>query len=292
MAFPRKVSQPRDVKFTSSFGPLPDDAPTGMKSWWEDLQATLRDDHQTIEDAFAGLRASLDTVNSERLSAIEARLSALEARPTGTTTTTNNTTIVQEEIAPDELTQDQKDAIQGTYANPSGSNRFVTSLDPRLKKSGTIPVGTIVDFAGTTAPDGWLLCDGSPVDRVVYEDLFSIIEDTFGVGDGSTTFNVPDCRGRSSMGAGTGAGLTARTLADILGEEDHLLTGAESGLPAHNHTVPWRDNSCAGGSDNDTGTMTSGPITTVDTSATGPLDASSPHNSIHPVIVLNRIIKF
>ena len=58
------------------------------------------------------------------------------------------------------------------------------------------PVGMISPFGGSTAPDGWLVCDGSAVSRTDYADLFAVVGTTYGAGDGSTTFNLPDCNGR------------------------------------------------------------------------------------------------
>lgn len=59
-----------------------------------------------------------------------------------------------------------------------------------------LPAGSMVDFAGTTAPSGWLMCDGAAVSRTVYASLFSALGTAYGSGDGSTTFNLPDYRGR------------------------------------------------------------------------------------------------
>lgn len=74
-------------------------------------------------------------------------------------------------------------------------------------------------------------CDGSAIPRVApYNALYAKIGTTFGLGDGSTTFNVPDLRGRTIVGAGTGTGLTARNLADALGEEKHAMVANESPL--------------------------------------------------------------
>ena len=87
----------------------------------------------------------------------------------------------------------------------------------------------------TGAPRGWLLCDGSAVSRTEYATLYAAIGDTWGAGDGSTTFNLPDLRGRAPIGAGTGSGLTARTLGGKVGAESVTLTAAQSGLPAHTH---------------------------------------------------------
>ena len=96
------------------------------------------------------------------------------------------------------------------------------------------PVGSVVQFGGTVAPSNWLFCNGDAISRTTYAALFTAISTAFGVGDGSTTFNIPDTRGRIPIGAGTGSGLTARTLADEVGTETHQLTTAQ--LPAHTHT--------------------------------------------------------
>lgn len=64
------------------------------------------------------------------------------------------------------------------------------------------PIGTINAFGGTTAPDGWLLCQGQALSRTEYKDLFDVIGTNFGSGDGSTTFNIPDFRGEFLRGTG------------------------------------------------------------------------------------------
>lgn len=103
-----------------------------------------------------------------------------------------------------------------------------------MRGGGSVfPTGAILDFAGATAPTGFLFCDGSAVSRTTYAALFAVLGTTWGAGDGSTTFNVPDLRGRSTIGVGQGSGLTNRVLAAIGGEENHVLSIAE--LAAHTH---------------------------------------------------------
>ncbi len=63
-----------------------------------------------------------------------------------------------------------------------------------------VPIGAIVSFAGTSSPAGWMLCYGQAVSRSTYSSLFAAIGTSFGAGDGSTTFNLPDCRGRVEAG--------------------------------------------------------------------------------------------
>lgn len=97
-----------------------------------------------------------------------------------------------------------------------------------------VGVGAVQAYGGA-APAGWLVCDGSAVSRTTYANLFAVIGTTFGAGDGSTTFNVPDLRGRGPIGSGTGSGLTARTTGQQLGNETHAMTNAE--LVNHTHSI-------------------------------------------------------
>jgi microcystin-dependent protein len=91
--------------------------------------------------------------------------------------------------------------------------------------------GSIYMFAGATAPTGFLMCDGSAVSRTTYSALFAVIGTTYGTGDGSTTFNLPDMSGRVPIGASS-----LHVLGTSGGEEGHVLLEAE--LPSHDHTVP------------------------------------------------------
>jgi microcystin-dependent protein len=77
---------------------------------------------------------------------------------------------------------------------------------------GSLPTGSIMAFGGADAPSGWLLCDGAVVSRATYADLYAVLGDAFGAGDGSTTFKLPDLRQRFPIGkaaAGTGSALGA-----------------------------------------------------------------------------------
>jgi microcystin-dependent protein len=104
-----------------------------------------------------------------------------------------------------------------------------------------IPCGVIQMFAGSTAPNGWLVCDGSTVSRKTYSDLFKIIGTTYGAGNSNDTFTLPDMRGRTPIGVGTGAGLTSRTLAATTGAETVTLSASNipsitTGTQSANHT--------------------------------------------------------
>ena len=93
----------------------------------------------------------------------------------------------------------------------------------------TDQIGTIKTFAGATIPTNWALCDGRTLSRLAYSQLFAAIGVTYGAGDGSTTFNVPDLRDRMIVGASAGRPAGAKG-----GEETHTLATAE--MPSHSHT--------------------------------------------------------
>jgi len=97
------------------------------------------------------------------------------------------------------------------------------------------PVGSTKLWPAAAAPTGWALANGAAVSRATYATLYALVGTTWGVGDGVTTFNLPNMCGRTPIGVGTGVGLTARTLAGQVGVEDVTLTAAQSGLPAHTH---------------------------------------------------------
>ncbi len=151
-------------------------------------------------------------------------------------------------------------------------------------------VGEIKMFAGVTAPSGWLACDGSAVPRAAYADLFSVIGTTFGAGDGSTTFNLPDLRGRVPVGVGTGTGLTSRALAAKGGEETHTLVTGE--MPSHYHgesiTANWTSWTGPGTiSYAITNGAADGAVTSTENSGGG-----GAHNNMQPFLAINFIIRY
>jgi microcystin-dependent protein len=98
-----------------------------------------------------------------------------------------------------------------------------------------VPVGSLIAYAAATSPEGWLLCDGTAINRTTYANLFALIGTTYGSGNGTTTFNVPDMRSRMPIGAGAGTGLTSRTLAATGGTESVVV--ASGNLPTHTHSI-------------------------------------------------------
>jgi len=146
------------------------------------------------------------------------------------------------------------------------------------------PPGTIAAFGATTAPTGWLLCDGAAVSRATYADLFAVVSTNFGVGDGSSTFNVPNMKGKVIVGYNA-----SETEFDALGEtggaKTHTLTSTE--MPSHTHTFGIQSNAASNpidypydGSGGVTGSGT--------TDATG---GGGAHNNLQPYIAIPYIIK-
>jgi microcystin-dependent protein len=123
------------------------------------------------------------------------------------------------------------------FTNPSGGIMGVTAINvAKVSGSGsTSNVGDYKNSALLANHSGWLLCNGLGVSRSTYSSLFLVIGTAFGIGDGSTTFNLPDGRGRAFGYTGTGSGLTNRTIGQTIGTETHILTAGE--MPVHNHTV-------------------------------------------------------
>jgi len=159
-----------------------------------------------------------------------------------------------------------------------------------------MPTASIMPYAGSSAPTGYLLCDGAAISRSTYSTLFGLLATTYGSGDGSSTFNIPDLRGRviagqDDMGGASAnrlTGLTGGVNGDNLGAfgglEDHQLTIAE--MPAHGHgsTSEVINSASSGLVINSAGTafnFSNLPNTGGDGS----------HNNVQPTIILNYIIK-
>lgn len=106
----------------------------------------------------------------------------------------------------------------------------------------TVPTGSLFDFAGTVAPSGYLVCDGSAISRTTFSTLFTAIGTTWGSGDGSTTFNIPSLSRRTSVGSGgSGSGTLGNAVGNTGGTE--TVTPTDSG---HTHAIPHKHSNTSG----------------------------------------------
>ena len=165
--------------------------------------------------------------------------------------------------------------------------------------TASTPAGVITPYAGTSAPTGYLLCHGQAVSRTTYADLFSAISTTYGIGDGSSTFNLPDLRGRVVAGqddmGGTSAnrltnqsgGLDGDTLGATGGAETHTLTTAQ--LPSHSHSILAANQQVSDGTVSRVRSTLEG--TGANTRSTENEGSGNAHNNVQPTIILNYIIK-
>lgn len=158
----------------------------------------------------------------------------------------------------------------------------------------TTPAGIVVPYAGSTAPGGYLMADGSAVSRTTYADLFTAIGTTYGAGDGSTTFNLPNLAGRVPVGLDS-TDTDFDALNETGGEKEHTLTEAE--MPSHTHAQDPHRHSISiyrngSGSTGNPGMRDGGTDYTNYTTATNQnTGGDDPHNNLQPYITLNYIIK-
>lgn len=182
----------------------------------------------------------------------------------------------------------------GGTLNPAVNNQLLPKIQSLIDAAVSaasgdrrLPVGTIRHSASATPEAHELACQGQTVSRTTYAALFAKIGTTFGVGDGSTTFHLPDTRGRTLIGTGTGISLTTRSAGQLIGTEVHTLSLGE--MPSHQHYYIQDGFSAASVSLHDTyieyRTGTSSGVT----DAAG---GSLPHNNMQPSVVCYAFITY
>lgn len=157
-------------------------------------------------------------------------------------------------------------------------------------------IGEVIDYAGLHAPSGWLFCYGQAINRVTYAGLYVVIGATYGSGDGSTTFNVPDLRGRVTAGQDDMGGVSAQritaafngnTLGGNGGAQTHTLT--EGQMPSHDHGLNYQ-NGGASGAGSPPAIVRAATVTGNLFGIMGNAGSNQPHNNVQPTIILNKMI--
>jgi microcystin-dependent protein len=245
---------------------------------------------------------SVNTFTANTLTATSITTSILAATDVSTTTLTA-TSITTSVVDASSITVTGNVSAAEYYGD--GSN-----LTGIIIPSGSVPSGSIFPYAGITVPSGYLFCYGQAISRSTYSDLFSAIGTTYGSGDFTTTFNLPDLRGRVVAGqddmggssanrlTGASGGVNGDTLGAAGGDEGHQLTEAE--LAAHTHsagsyqtTIPTFANE--EGSEQvlqrNTGVNQAAFTSYALTGSSGSTGSNAEHNNVQPTFILNYIIK-
>ena len=184
---------------------------------------------------------------------------------------------------------------------------MITQISPAVLNPAVlatlVPTGTLHMWPTSVPPSGHLLCNGQAVSRTTYSSLFSILGTTFGSGDGSTTFNLPNYADRMPIGAGTiassvgASGGSATTALSVSNLPSHNHSASVSD-PGHQHTIPIQGgngsvngaNSLVGSPGQDTGRVTESAGTGISVSV-GSTGSGTPATTISPYLGINFIIK-
>lgn len=169
----------------------------------------------------------------------------------------------------------------------SAGGSGLTSTGAIETKSSVLDLvpGLIIMWSDAVAPSGFLVCDGTAVSRTTYADLFDAIGEIYGAGDGSTTFNLPNMKGRVPVGL-SDTDSEFDTIGETGGEKTHTLTSAE--IPAHTHAQTLGRNTSGGSYYGAVAVASASNNVTTD----GGTGGEGAHNNIQPYITINYIIKY
>jgi len=204
--------------------------------------------------------------------------------------------VVDPTAAQDAATKAYVDTVGFTVA-PSTAGNVLTSNGTiwTSAASATVPTGSMQMWPTATAPTGYLLCAGAAVSRVTYATLYALIGTTYGVGDGTTTFNLPDLRGRSPFGVSTSYALasTGGSADAIVVSHTHAATVVDAGH-AHTITAPTSGGTNAfvtSGTTTLPASISTSTQTTGITVSNATVGSSGTGANLSPYLAINFIIK-
>ena len=195
------------------------------------------------------------------------------------------------------------------YKPTVGENGWGTLVNENFDKIDVASsvTGSVQLFAGSSAPNGWLICNGQAVSRTTYAALYAVIGTTYGAGDGSTTFNLPNLvnktvRGSNSLGKTGGSDTATLTTANLPAHTHGVGTLATNNTGAHTHTY-WTAGASTGGSNrfefmnvsrnnaNGIPTSSAGAHTHTISGSTASTGSGSAVTITNPYVMLHYIIK-
>lgn len=254
--------------------------------------------HNTEDDTVEALQAKVGIDSSAVITSHDYKLSEVTSTDkavgkTATQTLTgktisgaSNTLTVREadlSIA-DNTTKDVSISAHGFAPKaPNDATKYLDGTGAYSVPAAPLAAGIIHQYGGSSAPSGYLLCDGTAVSRATYAGLFTAISTTYGVGDGSTTFNVPNLKGKVPVGYNASE-TEFDALGETGGEKTHTLTEAE--MPTHSHSIP----TYGGGATNNWLLESKGENVTTSRN-TNSAGSGSAHQNLQPYLTLNFIIK-
>jgi microcystin-dependent protein len=177
---------------------------------------------------------------NEKIGAHDDRLKVVEGDLVGTT---DEQTLINKTLTAPDINGGTVDGTVIGNTTPAAGT-FTNMNATAVMQDGNLllPTGTVLPFVSSTAPGGYLTCDGSAVSRTTYSALFAVVSTTFGSGDGSTTFNLPDLTNRFIYGGssiGTTGGSATKTLStNEIPAHTHTGTTDEDGSHTHGVTDP------------------------------------------------------
>ncbi len=268
-----------------------------------DLSAKEASDVNNLQNSISSVNQSLSDLNAKQTS----DASVLQASIVATNKSVADLSSKQASdisILGVNITNLSKKEQEDINAVNAKIDSILQSVSSMQFGANSFEVGDFKTSAVQNDHKGFLLCNGRAVLRSAYADLFGVIGTSFGAGDGSATFNLPDFRGRVFGAIGQGAGLSSRVMGGVTGLETHTLTSAETPLKSHSHIEQFRFTvngvypsgkintindsvNCIAGSILTSAapatfaTLTDGVKTTTQNTAN---DAATPHNNMQPTL--------